>query len=198
LLSNGRNRVRGSVLSLSQDGTSTNLFGNFRENSLKRDLSNATTANPPLFSLVNTFNMHCTHRLVCRKRMTKKRNTSINYSEKNRLKRGTVPLRKLLYSQYLFALGNVRPCPDLEHDDNDEDHGDEGAEDDANDKGHRPRHPAVVLLRRRRRRCRHLVTEHVVLVVVALDDALARRVVDGEDVPDVDLGGIVRENPGRI
>jgi hypothetical protein len=31
------------------------LFENFRENSLKRDLSNGTTANPPLFSLVNTF-----------------------------------------------------------------------------------------------------------------------------------------------
>jgi hypothetical protein len=31
------------------------LFENFRENSLKRDLSNGTTTNPPLFSLVNTF-----------------------------------------------------------------------------------------------------------------------------------------------
>jgi hypothetical protein len=30
------------------------FFENFRENSLKRDLSNDTTANPPLFSLVNT------------------------------------------------------------------------------------------------------------------------------------------------
>jgi hypothetical protein len=27
----------------------------FRENSLKRDLSNVTAVNPPLFSLVNTF-----------------------------------------------------------------------------------------------------------------------------------------------
>jgi hypothetical protein len=33
---------------------STNLFENFHENSLKRDLSNATTVNPPLFSLVIT------------------------------------------------------------------------------------------------------------------------------------------------
>jgi hypothetical protein len=55
LLSNDRNRVRGAVLSLSQDGASTHLFENFRENSLKRDLSNDTTANTPLFSLANTF-----------------------------------------------------------------------------------------------------------------------------------------------
>jgi hypothetical protein len=33
------------------------LFENFRENSLKRDLSNDTTANTPLFSLANTFNI---------------------------------------------------------------------------------------------------------------------------------------------
>jgi hypothetical protein len=31
------------------------LFENFRENSLKQDLSNDTTVNPPHFSLVNTF-----------------------------------------------------------------------------------------------------------------------------------------------
>ncbi len=30
---------------------------NFRENNLKEDLSNDITLNPPLFSLVNTFNM---------------------------------------------------------------------------------------------------------------------------------------------
>jgi hypothetical protein len=36
-----------------------------------------------------------------------------------------------------------------------------------------------------------------VLVVVALD-ALARGVVDRQDVPNVDLGGVVCENPGRI
>jgi hypothetical protein len=129
--------------------------------------------------------------------MTKKRNTSINYSEKS-TQTWNCPFKKTAVVSHLFALGNVCPSPDLEHDDDDEDHGDEGAEDDADDKGHRPGHPAVVLLRSRRRSCRHLVTEDVVLVVVALDDALARRVVDGEDVPDVDLGGIVRENPGRI
>ncbi len=44
------------VLCLSQDGACTDLFENFREKSLKQDLSNGTTANPPLFSLVNTFN----------------------------------------------------------------------------------------------------------------------------------------------
>ncbi len=55
LLSNDRNRDRGAVLSLSQDGASTHFFKNFRENSLKRDLSNDTTANRPLFSVANTF-----------------------------------------------------------------------------------------------------------------------------------------------
>ncbi len=33
----------------------TNLFENFSENSLKGDLSNDTTDNPPHFSLVNSF-----------------------------------------------------------------------------------------------------------------------------------------------
>ncbi len=57
LLANSRKRVRGAVLDLSQDGACTNLFENFREISLKQDLSNDTTVNPPLFSLVNTFNI---------------------------------------------------------------------------------------------------------------------------------------------
>jgi hypothetical protein len=56
LHSNNRNKVRGAVFSLSQDGASTNLFENFRENSLKeRDLPNDTTANTPLFSSASTF-----------------------------------------------------------------------------------------------------------------------------------------------
>jgi hypothetical protein len=58
LISNDRNRVHGAVLGLSQDGACTNLFENFCENSLKQDLSNDTTFNPPLFSLDNTFNRH--------------------------------------------------------------------------------------------------------------------------------------------
>ena len=44
------------VLYLSQDGACTDSFENFRENSLKGDLSNDIALNPPLFSLVNTFN----------------------------------------------------------------------------------------------------------------------------------------------
>jgi hypothetical protein len=36
-----------------------------------------------------------------------------------------------------------------------------------------------------------------VLVVIALD-ALAGGVVNGQHVPDVNLGWIIRENPGRI
>ncbi len=43
------------VLCLSQDGACTDSFENFCYNSLKGGLSNATTFNPPLFSLVDTF-----------------------------------------------------------------------------------------------------------------------------------------------
>jgi hypothetical protein len=57
LFANDRNRVRGAVLGLSQDGACTDLFENLSVNSLKGDLSNATTFKPPLFSLVNTFNL---------------------------------------------------------------------------------------------------------------------------------------------
>ncbi len=53
---NDRNRVCGAVLGLSQDGACTNQLENFSKNSLKGDLSNDTTENPPLFSMVNTFN----------------------------------------------------------------------------------------------------------------------------------------------
>ncbi len=55
LFANNKNRVRWVVLCLSQDGACTDLFENFSDNSLKGDLSNNTTFNPPLFSLVNTF-----------------------------------------------------------------------------------------------------------------------------------------------
>jgi hypothetical protein len=37
------------------------MFENFSEKSLKGDLSNATTFDPPLFSLVNTFNHVIAH-----------------------------------------------------------------------------------------------------------------------------------------
>jgi hypothetical protein len=45
------------VLCLSHDGACTDSFENFREISLKGDLSNDITLNLPLFSLVNTFNL---------------------------------------------------------------------------------------------------------------------------------------------
>jgi hypothetical protein len=48
------------VLCLSQDGACTDSFENFRENSLKGDLSNDITLNPSLFSLVNTFKLPAT------------------------------------------------------------------------------------------------------------------------------------------
>ncbi len=51
LIANDRNRICGTVLGHSQDVAYTNI----RENSLMRDLSNDSTANRPLFSLVNTF-----------------------------------------------------------------------------------------------------------------------------------------------
>ncbi len=50
LFANNRNSVRGTVLSLSQDGACTDLFKNLSVNSLKGDLSNTTTFKPPLFS----------------------------------------------------------------------------------------------------------------------------------------------------
>ncbi len=56
LITNDRNRVRWLVLGLSQDGAFIDLYKNHSENSLTGDLSNDTTVNPPLFSLVNTFN----------------------------------------------------------------------------------------------------------------------------------------------
>jgi hypothetical protein len=49
---------RGAVFGLSQDWPCINLFENFREHSLKQDLSNGTTVNPSLFSLVNTFKLY--------------------------------------------------------------------------------------------------------------------------------------------
>ncbi len=41
--------------------TFANLFENFSMTSLKRDLSNDSTVNPLLFSLVNTFNIYIIH-----------------------------------------------------------------------------------------------------------------------------------------
>jgi hypothetical protein len=55
LNANDVNRVRGVVLDLLHDGACTDFFANLSENSLKGDLSNATTFNLPLFSLVDTF-----------------------------------------------------------------------------------------------------------------------------------------------
>jgi hypothetical protein len=49
--------VRCVVLCLSQDGACTESFENLRDNSLKGGLSNDVTLNPPLLSLVNTFNV---------------------------------------------------------------------------------------------------------------------------------------------
>ncbi len=42
------------ILGFSQDGACTDLLENLSMNGLKGVLSNASTSNPPLFSLVNT------------------------------------------------------------------------------------------------------------------------------------------------
>jgi hypothetical protein len=54
-ISNDRNRVRWVVSGLLQDGACNDIFENLSENTFKGDLSNATSFNPPLFSLVDTF-----------------------------------------------------------------------------------------------------------------------------------------------
>ncbi len=56
LIANDTKRVPRAAQGLSQDGACTDSFENFRENSLKGDLSNNITLNTPLYSLVNTFN----------------------------------------------------------------------------------------------------------------------------------------------
>jgi hypothetical protein len=48
------------------DGACSNLFVNFRENSSKRVLSNDSTDNPALFSVVNTFKLKTTRALFIR------------------------------------------------------------------------------------------------------------------------------------
>jgi hypothetical protein len=55
LNANDINRVYWVVLGLIQDRACTDFYENLSENTLKGDLSNATTFNPPLFSLVDTF-----------------------------------------------------------------------------------------------------------------------------------------------
>ncbi len=72
LFANNRNRVRWTILCLSQDGACIDLFENHSENSLKPDLSNDTIVSPPLFSLVNAFKYFLQRRhwagLVCYKK----------------------------------------------------------------------------------------------------------------------------------
>ncbi len=46
------------------------MFENFSENGLKGDLSNATTFNPCLFSLVNTFNLANEYVKIEKKKLT--------------------------------------------------------------------------------------------------------------------------------
>ncbi len=57
LFANNRNRIRWAVFGLPQDEDWIDSFEKFSLNTLKGDLSNAITFNPPLFSLVNTFKL---------------------------------------------------------------------------------------------------------------------------------------------
>ncbi len=50
------------VLGLLQDGACTQFLENLSENTLIGDLSNVTTFNPPLFSLVDTFKLGTTYK----------------------------------------------------------------------------------------------------------------------------------------
>jgi hypothetical protein len=71
------------VLCLSQDGACTDFFENFRDNSLKGGLSNATTFNPPLFSLVDTFKeKNFSHFLPLHKREIKLQNVPLRKRRK--------------------------------------------------------------------------------------------------------------------
>ncbi len=72
LFANDTSRARRAVLGLSQDWACTDSFENFRKNSIKGDLSNNITLNPPHFSLVNTFNILCFHHSVSSKSTAQK------------------------------------------------------------------------------------------------------------------------------
>jgi hypothetical protein len=79
LFANNRNRVRGALLCLSQDGASMDEFvwKKFPREQLtvKRDLSNDTTVNQPLFSFVNTFKAEKTIIFYCQRFLVWKLNT---------------------------------------------------------------------------------------------------------------------------
>ncbi len=81
MIANDTNRVRGAVPGLSQDGACTDSFENFRENSLKGDLSNNITLNPPFFSLFNSF------------KGGQKLYTFINFTHTVQLNSSTVPFQ---------------------------------------------------------------------------------------------------------
>jgi hypothetical protein len=76
------------VLCFSQDGACTDSFENFRENSLNGDLSNNITLNPPLFSLVNTFN-------IAAKTRESRGQKSASF--------GLEEIRQLAYLHYIFT-----------------------------------------------------------------------------------------------
>ncbi len=93
-IANEKNRLRWVVLGLSQDGACIDLFENRSENSLMEDLSNITTFNPPLFSLVNTFK-RIFYSLVC---FDHKLSNCSHYSKLlyGLLQRDTIFFRRLL------------------------------------------------------------------------------------------------------
>ncbi len=114
LISNDKNRVRKAILGLSQNGACTNLFENFCDNCLKRDLSDDTTFSPPLFSLVNTlkfqFYIHFDLRCKTEQHLGNSKLESCNLQSKIMYKRrlavSFVQISLLLFEiEFLYIIG---------------------------------------------------------------------------------------------
>jgi hypothetical protein len=73
------------------------LYENRSENSLKGDPSNDTTVNPPLFSLVNTFNVG--HQLDCYVHILKKVASSYTVARKEIM---VYRVPEILYSRMIW------------------------------------------------------------------------------------------------
>ncbi len=100
-ISNDRNRVRWAVWELAQERVCTDSFENFSVNSLKRDQSNNTKFNPPLFSLVNTFNVQL--KITCFRMCT--RSGGAHYRAGNSCTMWTpwMPIPRYLFLFYFFG-----------------------------------------------------------------------------------------------
>jgi hypothetical protein len=105
-ISNDRNRVRWVVLGLLQDGACIDLFENLSVNSLKGDLSNATTFKLPLFSLDNTFKGATVLKAGRKYKHDWLYLQSINCDKHS----SKVPLHVNMFRWRHFALVSISPC----------------------------------------------------------------------------------------